>query len=139
MRPVDLIKKFEGCRLRAYQDQGGVYTIGWGAIGPGIEAGVTWTQRQADERLEQDVARFEKGVRDLVKVPLTDNQFAALVSFAYNVGLYNLKRSGLLKMLNREDYAGAADQFRLWNKIGSYVSKGLTNRREAERTVFLTP
>ena len=138
MKPIDLIKKWEGCKLKAYQCPAGVWTIGYGATGEGISAGVVWTQRMADERLQKDLERFEKGVRELVKVPITENQFAALVSFAYNLGLHNLKRSGLLKLLNHEKYAQAADQFLLWNKVGSYVVKGLTNRREDERKVFLT-
>lgn len=138
MKSVDLIKKWEGCKLKAYPDVGGRWTIGYGATGPGIEAGVEWTQREADERLAEDVAKFEKGVRELVKVPLTENQFAALVSFAYNLGLANLKRSGLLRLLNQEKYKQAADQFLLWSKVGSYAVKGLTNRREDERKVFLS-
>lgn len=139
MKPVDLIKKFEGCRLRAYQCSAGKWTVGWGATGPGIEAGTVWTQRQADERLAEDLKRFEDGVRSLVREPINDNQFAALVSFAYNVGLNNLRRSGLLKHLNAGRTAEAANQFLLWNRVGSYVIPGLTRRREEERKVFLTP
>lgn len=139
MKAADLIKQLEGCRLKAYPDQGGKWTIGWGSTGPGIEAGVVWSQQQADERLASDVAKFESGVKSLVKVPINENQLAALISFAYNLGLANLKRSGLLKHLNRSNFKEAAEQFLLWCYIGSYKSKGLYNRRTKEREVFITP
>jgi lysozyme len=135
---TDFIKHWEGCKLQAYSDQGGRVTIGWGSTGPGIELGVTWSQQEADDRLSQDVASFCGRVQALVKVPVNDNQLAALTSFAYNLGVFNLKSSGLLKMLNLEKYQAAADQFLLWTKIGMYVSPGLVNRRTAERALFLS-
>ena len=134
----DTIEQFEGCKLTSYQDQGGKWTIGYGATGPGIDAGVTWTQRQADDRLEEDVARFLSLVQKAVSVPINDNQTTALVSFTYNVGIYNLERSGLLRFLNQEKYAQAADQFLLWDHVGAYRNPGLTNRRIKERELFLT-
>jgi lysozyme len=138
-KTTDLIKGFEGCRLVAYQDGGGKWTIGYGSTGPGISAGVKWSQQQADERLHSDVLAFMDRVKDLVKVPITDNQLAALTSFAYNLGAFNLAKSGLLKKLNHQDYQGAADQFPLWVHIGMYVCPGLTKRRTEERAIFLLP
>lgn len=131
------LKQLEGCKLTAYQDNGGRWTIGYGATGPGIAAGVEWSQQEADERLEQDLEHFLQGVSNLVKAPVTANQTAALTSFAFNLGLFNLKRSGLLKKLNLRDYRGAADQFPLWNHIGLYADPGLTKRRAFERDLFL--
>lgn len=139
MTPTELIKHFEGCKLKAYQDSGGVWTIGYGSVGPGISAGVVWEQWQADERFAEDVAKFEAGVRALIKVPITSNQLSALTSFAYNVGLGNFSRSGALKALNRQDYKGAAANLLLWNKVGSYVVPGLVNRRQQEHDLFLLP
>lgn len=134
-----LIKQFEGCRLTAYPDPGSggaPYTIGWGATGPGIGPGVVWTQATADARLTQDVARFAKGVRDLVKVEANQNQLGALISFAYNVGLANLKGSTLLRKLNAGDYEGAKGQFARWNRAAGKVMRGLTRRRAAEAAKF---
>lgn len=95
------------------------------------------TELQAILLLKEDLTEFCHYVTILVKVPLTNNQFAALVSFAYNVGYNSLRTSTLLKILNKGDYAGAAEQFRVWNKSGGKVLRGLTKRREAERLLFL--
>ena len=134
---LGLIKKFEGCKLRAYKCPAGIWTIGWGATGPGIREGVVWTQAQADERLAQDVEKFLSGVRAAVKVKASDNEIGALTSFAYNVGLEAFRNSTLLRMLNAGDRQGAADQFLRWNKAGGKVLPGLVRRREAERAAFL--
>lgn len=138
MTSLDLIKHFEGCRLKAYQDQKGVWTIGWGSTGVGIGPGVEWTQEEADQRLQKDVEAFEEGVKKLVKVQLNQNQLAALTSFAYNCGLHNLATSHLLRALNSGQNQVAADQFLLWDRAGAYVSAGLKKRREEERKVFLS-
>ncbi|MBK8246259.1 MAG: lysozyme [Gemmatimonadetes bacterium] len=135
---VRLVQEFEGCRLDAYRCPAGIPTIGYGATGPDIRMGMVWTQEQADERLAEDLARFAAGVERLVQVDLTDNQFAALVSFAYNVGLGALAGSTLLRKLNAGDYEGAADQFPRWNKGGGRVLPGLVRRRAAERDLFLS-
>ena len=90
-----LIKKFEGCRLTAYADVGGVWTIGWGQTGPDVVEGLTITQAQADARLRAEVDRFAEGVLSGLKVPVNQNQFDALVSFAYNVGLGAFRSSTL--------------------------------------------
>lgn len=141
---VQLIKSFESCRLEAYLDGGGVPTIGWGHT-HGVKMGDVLTQQEADEIFELDLQIFEDGIARLVKVPLGKNEHAALMSFAFNVGLdedtdavaEGLGDSTLLKKLNRMDYAGAADEFLKWNKDNGVVVRGLTRRREAERKLFL--
>lgn len=136
MTAEDLIKQFEGCRLKAYTDQGGRVTIGWGHA-LDVTLGTTWTQAQADEQLRLDISRVQAQIRPIVTVPLTDTQLTALTSFVFNLGIGNLQRSGLLRKLKLYDYAGAADQFLLWDKIGNYTSPGLAERRRIERDVFL--
>ena len=133
---LDLIKTFEGLELKAYKDSVGVLTIGWGSTGSHVKPGMSITKEQAEELLKQDVSRFEKGVNDLVKVPLIQNQFDALVSFSFNLGLGNLKSSTLLRKLNASDYSGAASEFLRWNRAGGVVLKGLTRRRQAEKDMF---
>jgi lysozyme len=135
-RGLSLIKSFEGLRLLAYRDAVGVWTIGYGAT-RGVKAGMSITKEQAERMLLNDVQRFEPEVERLVQVPLTGNQWDALVSFTYNLGAANLESSTLLRLLNRGDYAGAAGQFPRWNKAGGKVLTGLVRRREAERVLFL--
>jgi lysozyme len=133
---LGLVKTFEGCKLKAYLCPAGVPTIGYGRT-KGVKLGQTITQAQADAWVVEEYDEFEAGVRKLVKVPLTANQLGALTSFAYNLGLGNLKSSTLLKKLNGGDYAGAAAQFARWNKAGGVVLAGLTKRRAAEAKLFL--
>ena len=135
-RGLSLIKSFEGLRLQAYQDSVGVWTIGYGAT-RGVKAGMTITMDQAERMLVNDVQRFEPDLDRLVKVPLNQSQWDALMSFVYNLGAANLESSTLLKLLNQKDYAGAADQFPRWNKAGGQVLQGLVKRRAAERAMFL--
>ncbi|QPG61208.1 lysozyme [Pseudomonas sp. BIGb0427] len=135
-RGLSLIKSFEGLRLQSYQDAVGVWTIGYGTT-RGIKPGMSITKDQAERMLANDVQRFEAEVERLVKVPLTMNQCDALISFTYNLGAANLESSTLLRLLNRGDYAGAAEQFPRWNKAGGKVLPGLVRRREAERVLFL--
>ncbi|MFB9156477.1 lysozyme [Chromobacterium violaceum] len=136
---ISLIKQFEGVRLAAYQDMVGVWTIGYGHTGPDVKAGLAITQQQADQLLAADLEKFETGVRKAVIVPLNANQFSALVSFSYNLGLGNLRSSTLLRLLNKGDYDGAAAQFPRWNRAGGQAVAGLTRRRKAEQALFLTP
>jgi lysozyme len=133
---LDLIKSFEGLRLHSYQDSVGIWTIGYGSTGADIIAGMTWTEAQADARMAQDLAKFEQGVSEALTVTVTENQFAAMVALAYNVGLGNFKSSTLLKKVNAQDFAEAAKQFLRWNKAGGKVLAGLTRRREAEKALF---
>ena len=138
---IDLISSFEGIRLNAYDDGVGVWTIGIGTTvypnGVKVKKGDKCTLEQAKEYFAHDLKRFESSVNKLVKVPLSQNQFDALVSLTYNIGSGAFNNSTLLKKLNKGDYQGAADQFLVWNKAGGKVLKGLVRRREAERALFL--
>lgn len=139
---IALIKQFEGCKLTAYQDSVGVWTIGYGwtqpVDGKPIRAGMTIKQETAERLLKTGLISYESDVSRLVKVGLTQGQFDALVSFTYNLGARSLSTSTLLRKLNAGDYAGAADEFLRWNKAGGKVLNGLTRRREAERALFLS-
>ena len=139
---IALIKQFEGCKLTAYQDSVGVWTIGYGwtqpVDGKPIRAGMTIKQETADRLLKTGLVSYESDVSRLVKVDLTQGQFDALVSFTYNLGARSLSTSTLLRKLNASDYAGAADEFLRWNKAGGKVLNGLARRREAERALFLS-
>lgn len=139
---IALIKQFEGCRLAAYQDSVGVWTIGYGWTNPvdgkSVKAGMTITQEVAERLLKTGLVSYENDVSKLVKVKLSQGQFDALVSFTYNLGARSLSTSTLLKKLNAGDYRGAADEFPRWNKAGGKVLAGLTRRREAERSLFLS-
>lgn len=138
-----LIQSFESCRLTSYQDDGGVWTIGWGHTGPEVKESQTITQQQADDLFDHDIAIACQDVEDLVKVELTDNEFAALVSFDYNLGRGNLSSSTLLRLLNGGDFASVPSQLLQWDKIkvnGVFVdSPGLLRRRKAEGALWLTP
>lgn len=139
---IALIKQFEGCKLTAYQDSVGIWTIGYGwtqpVDGKPIRAGMTIKQETAERLLKTGLVSYESDVSRLVKVGLTQGQFDALVSFTYNLGARSLSTSTLLRKLNAGDYAGAADEFLRWNKAGGKVLNGLTRRREAERALFLS-
>lgn len=132
---LDLIKQFEGLYLNAYRCPAGVPTIGYGHTA-GVAMGQTITQQQADDYLRRDVRQFERAVARLVTVPLTQGQFDALVSFAFNLGEGALAQSTLLRLLNAGDHAGAAAQFDRWNKADGRVLPGLVRRRAAERALF---
>ena len=139
---IALIKEFEGCKLTAYRDSVGVWTIGYGwtqpVDGKPIRAGMTIKQETAERLLKTGLVSYESDVSRLVKVGLTQGQFDALVSFTYNLGARSLSTSTLLRKLNAGDYTGAADEFLRWNKAGGKVLNGLTRRREAERALFLS-
>lgn len=134
---LKLLKKFEGCKLKTYRCSAGVLTIGYGHTGKDVTEGKVITQAEAEKLLEDDLKRFEAGVADLLKVKVTANQFSALVTFAYNIGLNALSGSTLLKKLNAGDFTGASEQFLRWNRAGGKEVQGLTNRRTAERELFL--
>lgn len=135
-----LVKQFEGCRTSAYPDPatgGAPWTIGYGATGPEIVRGTVWTLQQCDERLHDDLNRFARGVSDAIGgAPTTQNEFDAMVSLAYNVGLANFRSSTLLRMHRAGDKAGAAAQFVRWNRADGKVMGGLTRRREAEAEMY---
>lgn len=135
-----LIKDFEGLRLEKYQDVVGKWTIGYGHLILSTESFPRpITLVQADALLRQDLAVSEAGVNKWVSMALTQNQFDALVSFTFNLGVGNLQNSTLLKMLNQGQLQAAADQFLRWNKAGGKEVPGLTRRRIAERSLFLLP
>lgn len=138
---IELIKKFEGCELKAYYDAVGVLTIGWGwtqkVDGKPITKGMTISQATADRLLRCGVIQYEQDVSKLVRVPLNQNQFDALVSFTYNVGAKALSGSTLLSKLNAGDYPGAADELLKWVYGNKVKLSGLVTRRKAEREMFL--
>lgn len=136
-RGLELLKSFEGVRLEAYQDVGKVWTIGYGHTGPDVHAGLIITQAEADQLLEGDVAWAERAVRRLVFIPLTQDQFDALVSFTFNVGEAALMSSHLLLYLNERRYAQAAAEFPRWNIAAGQVLLGLVRRRYAEGQLFI--
>lgn len=139
---IDLIKRFEGCKLTAYPDPGSggdPITIGYGATGPGIKPGVVWSQAQADKRLEDDLNTFSNQVKACLTCSLSENEFSAVVSLVYNIGIGNFKKSTLLKLLNGNAEKGlAGTEFLRWNKANGVVLNGLTRRRAAEKKLFLT-
>lgn len=136
----NIIKMFEGFSAFAYVCPAGVMTIGFGTTrinGNPVSKSLRITVDEANVLLEQDLKSFEKSVNSLVKVALTQNQFDALVSFAYNLGAENLKKSTLLKKINVSEFFEAAEEFLKWNKAGGKVLPGLTRRRAAEKELFL--
>jgi lysozyme len=138
---IDLIKSFEGCRLKAYPDPGtggAPWTIGWGTT-TGVVEGMACTQEQADQMLADDVAAVGRMVNSLLKIKVNQNQFDALVSFAYNVGSGALASSTLLRLVNAGEGEQAANEFPKWVHGGNGATlPGLVRRRAAERSLFLT-
>jgi lysozyme len=132
-----LTKSFEGLRLEAYQDVGGVWTVGYGHTGPDLLAGMKISQADADAMLRADlsvaVACVNRGVTEEISQP----QFDALVDFCFNVGRGNFLQSSLLRKLNLGDFQGAAAQFLLWVNAGGKRVEGLARRRQAERAMFI--
>lgn len=138
---IDLISNFEGLELQAYYDQAGVCTIGYGTTiypnGTPVQITDRCSVDDAKRYMHHDLNRFEKAVSTAVKVPLTQNQFDALVSLTYNIGAGAFKNSTLLKLLNQGNYAGASQQFDVWIKAGGQTVQGLVNRRAIEKAYFL--
>lgn len=135
-----IIKQFESCSLKAYKPikEEKEYTIGWGHKSSSVKAGMVISQEVADELLNQDVAIAEKYVQKFVTVPLTQNQFDALVSFCYNVGSYAFRTSTLVAMLNANKYIEASEQFGRWVKgDNGQTLAGLVKRRNIEKALFL--
>jgi lysozyme len=132
-----LTKGFEGLRLKAYQDVGGVWTIGYGHTGPDLLAGMEISQEDADAMLQADVSVAVACVNRVVKAEIAQPQFDALVDFCFNVGRGNFLQSTLLRKLNLGDFEGAAAQFLLWVNAGGKRVEGLARRRQAERAMFM--
>jgi lysozyme len=138
---LNLVKHFEGLYLSAYKCPAGIWTIGYGHTGiehndGSVCAGRMVTRDQADELLSIDLGKCVAGVRRLVRVPLSQGQVDALVSFAFNAGLGNLERSTLLRKLNGGDDYGAAGEFPRWCRAGTEVLPGLVRRRKSEQRLF---
>jgi lysozyme len=139
---IDLIKRFEGLELESYQDIAGVWTIGYGhteTAGPNQKI----SEREAEALLRRDLEPRERAVSQLVGVSLNQNEFDALVSLVYNIGVNGFKNSTARRRLNRNDRMGAAEAITWWNKatVNGVLRevRGLTRRRAAERALFLTP
>lgn len=139
---LNLIKRWEGLRLKAYQDSVGVWTIGYGhtaAAGPPAPArGMTITEQEATDILARDLGQYERAVTKALSIVPSANQFAAMVSLCYNIGPANFAKSSVVRLFNASKPREAADAFLMWNKAGGKVLKGLTARREDERKLFLT-
>ena len=142
-----LVQQFEGCAKKrsdgmfeAYPDPGSggdPWTIGWGSTGADVKKGVVWNQKQCDDRFSDHLGDFARKVEAaLGGAPTTQQQFDALVSFAYNVGVGNLQSSTLLRKHKARDYAGAKAEFAKWNKAAGKVMAGLTRRRTAEAQLY---
>ena len=136
-----LLKRFEGCRLKAYLCPANVWTIGYGNTfyedGTKVKEGDVITQQRADELAKFIVEQFADSIRAMIKQPLNENQFSACVSLAYNIGTGGFKKSSVLRKLNANPLdTSIADSFRLWNKGGGKVLRGLVNRREAEIQLY---
>lgn len=132
-----LIKKYEGCRLKAYKCPAGVLTIGYGHTN-NVRADDVITQAEADKLLDIDIAIKEKEVNSVLKVPVTQGQYDALVSFTFNLGIGNLKKSTLLRLVNQGKYKNASNEFSRWVYAGGKVLAGLVKRRNEEKELFLS-
>lgn len=137
---IELIKSFEGLRLKAYKCPAGVWTIGYGHT-KGVKEGDVITEQEAEDMLKKDVVGFEINVRGAVIPNLNDHQYDALTSFAYNVGLGNFRKSTLLRLINsgitaREDIT---NQFMRWVYAGGKKLTGLVRRRTAEAELYFLP
>ena len=136
---IDLIKKFEGLRLDAYRCQAGILTIGYGHT-EGVFAGQKISKDEADFLLQEDLKTFEQGLCKMLnaeELNVTQNQFDALISFAFNLGLSTLVGSTLWRLFTHGDIQGAANEFPKWIYAGGKPLEGLKRRRQAERELFL--
>ena len=133
---INIIKRFEGCRLEAYRCPSKVLTIGYGHT-VGVKEGMVISQEQADELLAKDLIVYENYVKKYVKVAINQHQFDALVSLVYNIGAGNFASSTVLRKLNHKDYDGACAAFAMWNKGNNLkILQGLVIRRKAEMALF---
>lgn len=136
----EFIQGWEGCRLHRYLDSAGRPTIGWGDLLENDDSVQECTQDEADERFERKLTHFGNGVAELLELSLDQHQYDALVSFAYNAGLANLRGSTLLRLVNTERPYLVPAQFSLWNKKHVagvlMIDRGLTKRRAAERALW---
>ena len=137
---IDLMHKYEGCKLSSYLCPAGVFTIGFGNTfyedGSKVQPNQHISQKRANELFE-NIVNKSFDIKPLLKVELNENQYSALVCFAYNVGMANLKKSTLLKKVNiNPNDPSIVSEFLKWNKAGGKVLNGLTNRRIAESKLY---
>lgn len=136
---VDLIKSFEGLRTRAYRDPVGILTIGYGSTGAHVRPAMSITEAEAEALLRKDLARFEAGVHVYVgDAPTTENEFSAMVSLAFNIGLGAFRKSTVLRQHKAGRKTLAAAAFLMWVRAGKRTLKGLVRRRNAERRLYLS-
>ena len=138
---IDLIKRFEGCRLKPYLCPAKKWTVGYGhVLGNGVTLAEAdnriFTQGEADVLLRTDLARFERGVQRLCAVPLTQSQFDALTCWTYNLGMGSLQRSTMRQKILRQDGEAASKELLKYDKVNGQAVKGLTRRRQAEYRLF---
>jgi lysozyme len=133
---VKLVASFEGFRAKAYQDQGGVWTLGYGTT-KNVHEGDTCTEIEAMAWLDRDLIVADDTIRKYCTVPLNQHQWDALCSLIYNIGASAFSKSTVLDKLIASDYGAAAEAFLLWDKVNHVFNQGLSNRRKAERLVFL--
>lgn len=137
---VNLITKWEGCKLVAYKDGGGVWTIGYGhtsaAGAPPVRAGMRITQDEAIRIFKNDIVKYEDAVTKVLNKTPSQNQFDAMVSLCYNIGPTAFQNSTLVKKFNQGDFIGASKAFMSWVKDNGKVVKGLENRRKSEKSLF---
>lgn len=137
---LEIIKSYEGLRLQAYLCPANVLTIGFGHTGPDVKPKMHITAQQAEKLLQADLAEFEEGVTSMLGAAKTnENQFSAMVSLAYNIGVTAFKASSVIRHHRDGNTSKAAASFKLWNKGGGKVLPGLTKRRAAEAALYLTP
>ena len=135
---LELIKKFESCKLTAYKVDKAekYYTIGYGHYGSDVKKDMKITKEKAEALLKNDIKYFETSVNSCLKVKVTQSMFNALVSFTYNVGFSAFKNSTLLKYVNKKQFTKASNEFKKWNKCGGKVLNGLVKRRMLEKIEF---
>ena len=132
---IELLKHFEGCELKAYQDSVGVWTIGYGHT-KGIYEGLEITQSEAEKMLQDELPEYEGYITDKVVPMLQQHEYDALVCWVYNLGPTNLSSSTLLKRLNAGEFKDVPFQMKRWDKAGGQPLLGLTRRRNAEALLF---
>ena len=131
-----IIRKWESLRLKAYKCSAGVNTIGWGHT-KGVKNNDVCTIEQANEYLKNDVEEVETQINN-INLQLTDNEYSALVSFIFNIGIGNFNKSTMLRLLKQNKKIEASNEFQKWNKCKGAILNGLTNRRRDERNLFLS-
>ena len=137
MTAEDLCKEFEGCKLYAYQDIAGVWTIGWGHTGHDVAENLTWTQQEADDALSADLARARQQLLE-VSPEVTGGTLEALTDFVFNLGIGNYRTSTLCQQVNANDLEGAKQSILSWDHSGGKVIPGLLRRRQTEAALLGT-